>query len=367
VALAAPASRATLARDLGWRRPNPLGAGAILTLAILLPFLWSNDYVIDVALTALIWMILNQSWNLQLGIGGIWNFGQLAIFAIGAYVSALVSLHWGLPPWAAMILGGLGAAVGSLVIAIPVLRLRGIYASLLTFSFAEVVRLLVISDESGVTGGSFGLSGVPELAFGGFSPDARQRAYYWFALALVVLTAVFIYVFIHSPLGTALKALRDSPGYAAARGISPMRMQVITFCTSAFIAGIAGAFYAHYFGVISPSVMGLGPMALFVTMLVIGGLGTFSGPLLGTALIMLVSEYLRDYGEARLIIVGLILLGTIVVAPRGLVPALQGGWARVQRWMAEEDEPDGDRTETTASAAADETTPAAVGAEKEEP
>ena len=335
-----PVSGPTFAREMGWRRPNAVATAAILLLAIAFPLVWPNDYVIDVALTALIWMILNQSWNLQLGIGGIWNFGQLALFAVGAYVSALVAIHWGLPVWLAMIVGGLGAAVGSLIIAVPALRLRGIYASLLTFSFGEVVRLLVISDESGVTGGTFGLSDVPDIAFGGFAPDARQRAYYWLALGLVIATAVFIYVFIHSPLGTALKALRDAPGYAAARGISPMRMQIITFTTSAFIAGIAGAFYAHYFGVISPSVMGLGPMALFVAMLVIGGLGTFAGPIVGTALIMVVSEYLRDYQTVRLIIVGLILLLTIVLAPRGLVPALQDARARVRRWVAEDEAQD---------------------------
>jgi branched-chain amino acid transport system permease protein len=125
-----------------------------------------------------------------------------------------------------------------------------------------------------------------------------------------------------------------------------MRMQVITFTTAAFIAGIAGGFYAHYFGVVSPSVMGLGPMALFVTMLVIGGLGTFAGPMVGTALIMVVSEYLRDYQEARLIIVGLILLVTVVVAPRGLVPALHDARARVQRWMAEDESLDDSETRT---------------------
>jgi branched-chain amino acid transport system permease protein len=340
MAAAARTIRRPFAREMGWGRPNLAVVGAVLLVAIVFPLVWRNDYVIDVALTALIWMILNQSWNLQLGVGGIWNFGQLAIFAIGGYVAALVSIHWGLNPWLSMVVGGLAAAMGSAVIGIPVLRLRGIYASLLTFSFGEVVRLLVISDESGVTGGSFGLSGVPGLGFEGMAPDARQRAYYWVALALVVLTAIFVYAFIHSPLGTALKALRDSPGYASSRGVSPLKMQVITFSTSAFIAGVAGGFYAHYFGVIAPSVMGLGPMSLFVAMLVVGGLGTFSGPLVGTAVIMIVSEYLRDYDELRLIIVGLILLVTIVVAPRGLVPAVRGGWARVQRWMAE-DEGDG--------------------------
>lgn len=335
--MAAVDLRADLRVEMGWRRTNVAAAVAVIGAAALLPVLWRNDYVIDVALTGLIWMILNQSWNLQLGIGGIWNFGQLAIFAIGGYVSALVAINWGLPSWTAMIVGGLAAALASLIIGIPVLRLRGIYASLLTFSFGEVVRLLVISDESGVTGGTFGLSGVPDLAFDGLPPDARQRAYYWVALGLVVATALAIHVFIHSPLGTALKGLRDSPGYAASRGVSPIRMQVITFLFSAFIAGIAGALYAHYFGVIAPTVMGLGPMALFVAMLVIGGLGTFAGPIVGTALIMVVSEYLRDYQEARLIVVGLILLITIVLAPRGLVPAVKDGWLRVQRWMAEDE------------------------------
>jgi branched-chain amino acid transport system permease protein len=363
--VATAGARPELVRDLGWRRPNALGVGAVLTAAILLPLVWRNDYVIDVALTALIWMILNQSWNLQLGIGGIWNFGQLAIFAIGAYVSALISIHWGLPVGLAMILGGLGAAVASLIIAVPALRLRGIYASLLTFSFGEVVRLLVISDDSGLTGGTFGLSGLPDVAFGDLSPDARQRAYYWLALTLVVATAFVIWRFIHSPLGAALKALRDSPGYAAARGVSPMRMQVITFSVSAFIAGIAGAFYAHYFGVISPSVMGLAPMALFVAMLVVGGLGTFAGPLVGTALIMVVSEYLRDFQEARLIIVGLILLVTIVVAPRGLVPALTDAWRRVQRWMAEDESTDD--TDTSARTDEDERSASRVRAAKGEP
>jgi branched-chain amino acid transport system permease protein len=331
---------ASVGRLMGWRAPNGFAVGVLLLAAVALPLVWRNDYVIDVALTALIWMVLNQSWNLQLGIGGIWNFGQLAIFAIGGYVAGLVSLHWGINPWLALVMGGLAAAAVSAVIAIPVLRLRGIYASLLTFSFAEVVRLLVISDESGLTGGSFGLSGIPGLAFEGLSPDAKQRAYYWIALGLVIVTATFIFVFIHSPLGTALKALRDAPAYAASRGVSPLKMQVITFGTSAFIAGVAGGFYAQYFGTISPSVMGLGPLSLFVAMLVVGGLGTFWGPMLGTALIMIVSEALRDLEEARLIVVGLILLITIVLAPRGLVPLLQDGWARLQRWMAEDEVPE---------------------------
>ena len=335
------AARLDVARGMGWRPVSAVRTGVALVAAIALPLVWRNDYVIDVALTALIWTILNQSWNLQLGFGGIWNFGQLAIFAVGGYTAALLGLHTGLPPILSLVLGGFSAAAVSAVVGIPVLRLRGIYASLLTFSFGEVVRLLVISDESGFTGGSFGLSGIPGLAFDGLSGDARQRAYYWLALAIVVLVTAFLRLFVQSPLGSALKALRDAPGYAASRGVSPLRLQVITFATSAFIAGIAGGFYASYFGVISPSVMGLGPMSLFVAMLVVGGMGTVSGPIVGTAVIMVVSEYLRDFDELRLVIVGAILLATIVLAPRGLVPALDGLRSRLSRWVAEDETPAG--------------------------
>ncbi|MFM7717973.1 MAG: branched-chain amino acid ABC transporter permease [Actinomycetota bacterium] len=328
---------ADLARGMGWKPVPVARTAAIVAAAVALPLVWRNDYVIDVALTALIWTILNHSWNLQLGMGGIWNFGQLAIFAVGGYTAALLGLHTGLPPWFSLILGGLAASAVSVVVGLPVLRLRGIYASLLTFSFGEVVRLLVISDESGFTGGSFGLSGIPGLAFEGLSGDARQRAYYWLALAVVVAVTFFLRTFVRSPLGSALRALRDAPGYAASRGVSPLRLQVITFATSAFIAGIAGGFYASYFGVISPSVMGLGPMSLFVAMLVVGGMGTVAGPVVGTAVIMVVSEYLRDFDELRLVIVGLILLATIVLAPRGLVPALEGARSRLSRWVAEDE------------------------------
>lgn len=333
-------SQADLGRAMGWRPVPVARTAAIVLLAAALPLVWRNDYVIDVALTALIWTMLNHSWNLQLGIGGIWNFGQLAIFAVGGYVAALLGLHTGLSPWLSLLLGGVAAAAVSAVVGLPVLRLRGIYASLLTFSFGEVVRLLVISDESGVTGGSFGLSGVPGLAFEGLSSDARQRAYYWLALAIVVLITIFLRAFVQSPLGVGLKALRDAPGYAASRGVSPLRMQVITFATSAFIAGIAGGFYASYFGVISPSVMGLGPMSLFVAMLVVGGMGTVAGPIVGTAVITVVSEYLRDFDELRLVIVGAILLSTIVLAPRGLIPSLDVARSRVSRWLAEDEAPE---------------------------
>lgn len=323
-------------RSLGWPVPRPVALGVAGVLAAALPVLLQSSYWLAVCTLALIWMILNQSWNLVLGYSGVWNFGQLAIYAIGGYTAALVSTHTSVPWPLAVVAAGLGAMLVSLVLAIPSLRLRGIYVSLLTFGFAEVVRLLIIADKSGVTGGTFGLSGFPGYGLSAVEPQQRARLIYWIALGGVVLTLIAMYVVVRSPLGTGLVALRDNPSLAAARGISPMSYQFLSFGISGFFAGVAGALYAFTYGVVSPSLMGLGPMTLLVTMLVIGGLGTLSGPLIGTAVLTLVQAQLQTWPEIRLILLGVLLLLIVVLIPRGIVPLVSNGRARLSAWMAED-------------------------------
>lgn len=323
-------------RSLGWPVPRPIALVVVALLALVLPLVLNSSYWLAVCTLALIWMILNQSWNLVLGYSGVWNFGQLAIYAIGGYTAALVSSRTGLPWPLAVVIAGVGAMLVSLVLAIPSLRLRGIYVSLLTFGFAEVVRLLIIADKSGVTGGTFGLSGFPGYGLSGVEPQQRARLIYWIALAGVALTLLAMYFVVRSPLGTGLVSLRDNPSLAAARGISPMSYQLLSFGISGFFAGVAGALYAFTYGVVSPSLMGLGPMTLLVTMLVIGGLGTLSGPLIGTAVLTLVQAQLQTWPEIRLILLGVLLLLIVVLIPRGIVPLASGARARLSAWMAED-------------------------------
>ncbi|MGI9195997.1 MAG: branched-chain amino acid ABC transporter permease [Candidatus Nanopelagicales bacterium] len=327
-----------LLREMGWPRARPVEIGIVVVLALALPLAISSSFWLGTLTLALIWMVLNMSWNLVLGYSGIWNFGMMAIYAIGGYGAALASMHYSVPWIVALLIGAVASTLVSLVLAIPSLRLRGIYVSLLTFGFAEVVRLLIITDKSGITGGPFGLSDFPgfDLASAG---TERARTLYWIALAFVLVTAFVMYVVIRSPLGTGLVALRDNPALAAARGISPMRYQLVSFAISGFFAGLAGGLYAFTYGVISPVVMGLGPMTLLVTMLVIGGLGTQTGPIVGTLLITIISTRLEPYPEVRLILLGLILLVIVLAMPRGLVP-LVGQWrARLSGWMNEGQKP----------------------------
>ncbi len=169
--------------------------------------------------TALITLVLNTSWNFVLGVAGVWNFGMLAIYAIGGYSSGLIMLHTGIPAPLAILLGGLASGGFSVMLAFPTLRLFGIYTSLLTFSFASVVQFVIVNDPKGLTGGSYGFPTVKGL-YPDLAPLAQLRAYYWTVLAVVVVATFAVAKIRSSRLGIALQTIRDAPGYAAARGVS---------------------------------------------------------------------------------------------------------------------------------------------------
>ncbi|WP_336659892.1 branched-chain amino acid ABC transporter permease [Leucobacter sp. USHLN153] len=321
------------AKRLGWPRPR-LGIAAVaLLVAIVFPFVSPDRSWLSTAALVMITITLAQSWNLVLGYGGVWNFGQLAFYALGAYSAGIIATYLPVSPWVAIPIGGIVSAVIALLLSIPVLRLRGIYVSLLTFGFAEVVRLLIIADQSGVTGGSYGMSGFTGF---GFSGENALKINYWIGLGVALLTTLVLFALVRSPLGNGMIAMRDNPALASARGVGQRTYQMVIFAISGFFAGVAGAVYANVFEVASPTLMGLGPMTLIVTMMVVGGLGTITGPIIGTILISFVQMQLQDVPEVRFVALGIVLLIVILAMPRGLVPFISGLWARFEFWMNED-------------------------------
>lgn len=312
-----------------------IGLAIAVAIAGGIPLVYSDQYVLTVMVTALITLVLNTSWNFILGVAGVWNFGMLAIYAIGGYSAGLVMIHTGLPAAIAILLGGVAAGGFSVLLAFPTLRLFGIYTSLLTFSFAQVVQFVIVNDPKGLTGGTFGFPTVPGL-YPGLSSLAQLKAYYWTVLAIVVAATLAVAWIRSSRLGIALRTIRDAPAYAAARGVSPLKYRMLAFGISGFIAGVAGALYLSYNQSITSSVMGLTPMSIDVTMLVIGGLGTISGPLVGTGLLTIIQQLLIDYPGIQLTILGTILLVIVVFAPRGLVGLIADVRSRISRWVAED-------------------------------
>jgi len=300
------------------------------------PLIDQNQYLLSVIVSTLVLLVLNTSWNFVLGVAGVWNFGQLAIYALGGYGAGIIMLHTPLPPWLAVLGGGVVGAFASVLLAFPTLRLYGIYTSLLTFSFAEIIQYVIVNDGSGLTGGSFGFPIVKGL-YSSLSPDASMRAYYWTILGVVVASTVALAAVSRSHLGIALRAVRDAPAYAAARGVSPLRYRVIAFAISGFLAGIAGALYLSFNQSISPSVMGLTPMSIDVTMLVIGGLGTVFGPLIGTTMLAIVQTSLVSHPGIELTVLGTFLLIVVVFVPGGLVGLIARTQRRLAAWAAEDE------------------------------
>jgi len=333
-------------------------AGLAVVLAAATPLVITNQYTLGVMITTLILLVLNISWNFVLGVAGVWNFGQLALYALGGYGTGIIMLHSSVPPLLAMLAGGLVAMVAAILLSFPTLRLYGIYTSLLTFAFAEVIQYVILNDGSGLTGGSFGLPIVPGL-YSSLSLAASARAYYWTVLAVVLISTTALAAVAHSRLGIALRGIRDAPGYAAARGVNPLRYRIAAFAISGFLAGIAGGLYVSYNQSISPSVMGLTPMSVYVTMLVIGGLGTATGPILGTILVQIVATLLVTHPGAEFTILGLFLLVVVIFVPDGLAGLIGRYWRRIATWAAEGEQtgPEGGETAPAEAAGATEGSP----------
>lgn len=307
---------------------------AVLAVAILLPFILPGRYIIGQFTLFFIWATVVTQWNLVFGVAGIFSLAQMAIFAFGGYVTAMLGLYWGWNLWAALPFGGVGAVLFSLVVGLACLRLRGPYVALLTLAIAQVMYLLIITDTAcfymeGVTcrnftGGTRGLAKYGDFGFRemlGFQFMALGD--YYLALAVLVLATAFSIFLSHGPLGAAFQALRDSPEYAMSRGISRFKFQMLVFAASAFFTGLAGGVYAGYYKVMGANTLYLSPLLFLLAMMVVGGLGKVWGPLLGGAALMLADEALKDYPEYRFMGVGVALVVFVMVWPQGIVGALE--------------------------------------------
>lgn len=317
---------------LGWSRVPWAAVVPVVVVAALLPLVIDSSYLMSVLVLGLIYAVLTQSWNLTIGMLGMWNFGQLALYAAGGYGAGIAVVHLGLSTWVALPIGAATAVVMNLVIAIPSMRLRGIYVGMLTFAFSEVLRLVILADTTGLTGGVFGMSGVGGL-FDFLSPAMSQRAMYWFCLLVCLATAFLVRRLMQSPSGGAFHALKDSTRYAVSLGVN--RRTYFMFCTTiaAALAGAAGALYIFQFSTMGPTVMGLGNLSLFLFMIMVGGMGTYSGPIVGTFAVVLLNEYLKNFGDWRVLVLGCLLLGILIARPTGLVPLGAQLVSRLSVWM----------------------------------
>lgn len=288
-------------------------------LAALFPLLVGNQYALHIGIMVLFYAVLATSLNLIVGYVGEFSLGHTAFLGLGAYAAALLSLRLGLPMWATIPLAGaisalFGAAIGAIT-----LRLRGPYFVIITLAFAEVLRIIA-NNWVGLTNGPMGLSGVVQPALlADASPLAAKRFYFYLALAIAVVALYLAYRFVYSNNGRAAVTVRENRYVAQSVGIQPFAYAMRAFVLGAFLAGLAGGFYAHYITFVGANVFGFAFMVSMIIMVLIGGKGTLVGPLVGALLITVLNEYLREFQELRMSLFGLIVIGVVLFLPNGLM------------------------------------------------
>jgi branched-chain amino acid transport system permease protein len=305
--------------DLARKSGRELALLALCLVVLLaLPSLITGSYGRHLLIVSLVYAVVAACWDVSLGFAGLFNFAHLAFFGIGVYVSAILSKLIGLDPWLSILLAGLFATAAAVIVSLPVIRLRGIYVVLVTFAFGQLVQQIVLS-QAGITGGSQGMVMVPALHLGSYNFARDQKlAYCYAAIALLAVSVLLLRWLMASPLGVAMRAVRDDESYAAARGISAARTHLLAIVASAPLTGIAGGFFGAYSRVASTEVFGFGTLSLVLSMVLLGGTGTLYGPILAAFLITFTSEALVGLGLWRFLIISAGMILVLVALPGGV-------------------------------------------------
>lgn len=296
-----------------WRRPAVI---VLLVIAGLLPPLGIRADILNALIIAFYYVILAACWNVLAGYTGQFSLAQQSFAAIGGYTTGLSIHYFGLPIWQGIVLaivvsGTSGALLGALF-----LRLHAIYFAIATWAFAGSVQI-VLTAAYGVTRGQQGLS-VPPLMH---TLDPRLYYYVFFALMLTCLGAIA--VIIRSRIGRFLLAIKGDELRAATLGVNTTMWKVFAFAFTSLLSGLAGAFYAHYIVVLSPSIADFTVIANVIVMVIVGGLATLEGPVVGGIVIGVMSVFLQQYGALNNILFAAIVLIIMRTWRRGVVPLIR--------------------------------------------
>lgn len=258
---------------------------------------------------------------LFMGYAGQVSLGHAAFFGIGAYTAAITSTRYGWNPWLGIAAAMAASCITALIIGKPSLRLRGHYLAMATLGFGEIVYALM-NQLKPLTNGSDGISGIPSLSLGSFAFDSKESFYYLVWL-IVAFSMFFCVNMVRSRVGRALRSIHGSEIAAEAMGIDTSKYKIEVLALSAAFAGLAGALFSYYMSFISPESFTVTTSVVFVTMVVVGGMHSLWGGIVGAGALTLLEEYLRDYQEYSLLIYGALLTAIVIFAPNGLVGSLK--------------------------------------------
>ncbi|MEZ6853811.1 ABC transporter permease subunit [Halodesulfovibrio aestuarii] len=288
-------------------------------VSAILPLLVST-YQTNIFISFLLYIILGLGLNIIVGVAGLLFLGHAAFYAIGAYSYALLNHYFGIGFWVALPLGGLFACLGGILLAFPVLRLRGDYLAIVTLGFGEIIRL-VLENWSTLTGGPSGISNIDRPGLFGMDlsvADANIYIYY-IVLGLAIVTIISVQRLKNSRIGRALQALREDEIACQAMGIDRVTVKLMAFGLGTAWAGLAGVIFAAKTTFINPASFTFMESAIILSIVVLGGMGSNLGVILGSAFLVLMPEYLRAFSEYRMIIFASAMVLMMVFRPQGLI------------------------------------------------
>jgi branched-chain amino acid transport system permease protein len=310
-------------KRLTWRN---VAVAMGLAFIALYPLIGGRSYILHLFVLFFVWGVVAANWNLLTGYAGITSLGNVGFLAIGGYVSGILAKNLGISPWIAIPIGGIASMVlVTVFLGLPALRLKGIYIALLTLIFADSLPS-ILTQTRDVTGGAMGLHDIPPF----FNGMEKIHAYY-ICFAFFLAAQYIIYRTIHSSTGLAFVALRDSEHFATSLGVNRFRERLKVFALSSLLTGMAGGFYVHSLGDISPTTLAIEPFLLAITMMELGGMGTFFGPILGSAIIVFGSEFLRLAGTLRLSLLGALICVIVLFFPGGFMQLVE----QLEHWVRE--------------------------------
>jgi len=323
-----PRLGAALVGAFARRRAAALAGGAVFALALPLA-LRSRPYWTFVATLALLYVTIGQGLNFQLGTAGVINLAGAAFAGLGGYAVGLATVAGGWPSWLAVLVGPWVAVTVGTLLFVPILKTRGHYLALVTIAFVFIFNILVNNLE--FTGGPQGIKNIPTLSLGGYAFTTRPALagvdlpahanFYYAALAMAGLTTWILRRLHDSWLGLALNTLRDDEITARCCGVSVTRGKLLAFSIGNFFIGLGGAFYAVMVGFVSPPDFDFGYSLVMLSVIIIGGVDSIPGVVLGACLLVPLPERFRFLHEYRLLLYGVVIVVMLLYRPRGLWPA----------------------------------------------
>jgi len=300
----------------------------LAVIILLAPLLMHEGYLLNVMVFVGIHTMLALALNLLLGYAGQISLGQAGFFGLGAYISGVLTATHGINPWLAMLAAALFVTLLAFIVGFPILKLKGHYLAMATLGLGIIIYI-VFNEAVDHTGGPSGLSGIPNLKIGDIIFDSDLKNYYLIWGFTIVAMGLALNL-VHSRIGRALRAIHDSEVAARVMGVNARLLKVQIFALSAGLSAVAGSLYAHTMTFVAPASFGFNFSVELVTMVIIGGLASIYGSLLGAALLTILPEMLRAFQDYDIIVYGLLLIVMTMFMPGGLVKGVPAAFLKVR-------------------------------------